>query len=219
MDVLGSTRARRPRPRGARARDRRSGADLDRDERIAISGVPSARTVACLAEQCVNHVVNCRPQAQARRSEIWRRAGGSRTRRCMITACGSGPRCGRRHASPRGYWTIGRRRECSSTAPRQAPLGHAARMTLASALPAVRPRSHRRRGVQSRNASLIAAVITVDRPGPRPRNCLIAPCRLCAPSAIGLQGSRIHRSASSDLAITRRGPGGLTMLASVERGV
>ena len=42
------------------------------DERIAISGVPSARTVACLAEQCAKHFVNCRPQAQARWSGIWR---------------------------------------------------------------------------------------------------------------------------------------------------
>jgi protein-tyrosine phosphatase len=34
------------------------------DERIAISGVPSARVVAGLAEQGVTHVVNCRPRAQ-----------------------------------------------------------------------------------------------------------------------------------------------------------
>jgi protein-tyrosine phosphatase len=37
------------------------------DERIAISGVPSARAVARLAEQGVTHVVNCRPRAQVRR--------------------------------------------------------------------------------------------------------------------------------------------------------
>jgi protein-tyrosine phosphatase len=36
------------------------------DERIAISGVPPARTVAWLAEQGVTHVVNCRPRAQVR---------------------------------------------------------------------------------------------------------------------------------------------------------
>lgn len=36
------------------------------DERIAISGVPSARAVALLAEQGVTHVVNCRPRAQVR---------------------------------------------------------------------------------------------------------------------------------------------------------
>ena len=36
------------------------------DERIAISGVPSVWTVACLAEQGVTHVVNCRPRAQVR---------------------------------------------------------------------------------------------------------------------------------------------------------
>jgi len=67
MDVLGSLRARRPRPRGV------SGADAAGpaltwigDERIAISGVPPARTVARLAEQGVTHVVNCRPRAQVR---------------------------------------------------------------------------------------------------------------------------------------------------------
>ena len=36
------------------------------DERIAVSGVPSAQMVARLAEQGVTHVVNCRPQAQVR---------------------------------------------------------------------------------------------------------------------------------------------------------
>jgi protein-tyrosine phosphatase len=36
------------------------------DERIAISGVPSGRTVGFLAEQGVTHVVNCRPRAQVR---------------------------------------------------------------------------------------------------------------------------------------------------------
>jgi protein-tyrosine phosphatase len=36
------------------------------DERIAISSVPPARTVAGLAGQGVTHVVNCRPRAQVR---------------------------------------------------------------------------------------------------------------------------------------------------------
>lgn len=36
------------------------------DERIAVSGVPSAQMVARLAEQGVTHVVNCRPRAQVR---------------------------------------------------------------------------------------------------------------------------------------------------------
>jgi protein-tyrosine phosphatase len=36
------------------------------DERIAISGVPVVQAVACLAEQGVTHVVNCRPRAQVR---------------------------------------------------------------------------------------------------------------------------------------------------------
>jgi protein-tyrosine phosphatase len=36
------------------------------DERIAISSVPSARTVAGLADQGVTHVVNCRP-----RLDVW----------------------------------------------------------------------------------------------------------------------------------------------------
>ena len=36
------------------------------DERIAVSGVPSARMVARLAEQGVTHVVNCRPHLQVR---------------------------------------------------------------------------------------------------------------------------------------------------------
>ena len=36
------------------------------DERIAISGVPSARLVAGLAEQGVTHVVNCRPRVPVR---------------------------------------------------------------------------------------------------------------------------------------------------------
>jgi protein tyrosine phosphatase (PTP) superfamily phosphohydrolase (DUF442 family) len=67
MDVLQSLRGRRPRPRGGPGPDA-AGAALTwiGDERIAISGVPPARTVARLAEQGVTHVVNCRPQAQVR---------------------------------------------------------------------------------------------------------------------------------------------------------
>jgi hypothetical protein len=51
---------------GAGARCRRRGAELDRGERIAISGVPSPRAVAHLAGQGVTHVVNCRPWAPVR---------------------------------------------------------------------------------------------------------------------------------------------------------
>ena len=64
MELLRSVRARRPRLRepGPAA----PGVVLSwiGDERIAISGVPSARAVARLAEQGVTHVVNCRPQVQ-----------------------------------------------------------------------------------------------------------------------------------------------------------
>ena len=68
MDVLRSVRARGPRPRGVPEPDAASPAlSWIGDERIAISGVPSARTVARLAEQGVTHVVNCRPRAQVRR--------------------------------------------------------------------------------------------------------------------------------------------------------
>jgi len=67
MDVLRSLRARGPRPRGMPGPDAASPAlTWIGDERIAISGVPSARTVARLAEQGVTHVVNCRPRAQVR---------------------------------------------------------------------------------------------------------------------------------------------------------
>ena len=57
-----------PRPRGAPGPDA-AGLSLSwiGDERIAISGVPSAWAVARLAEQGVTHVVNCRPRAQVRR--------------------------------------------------------------------------------------------------------------------------------------------------------
>jgi protein-tyrosine phosphatase len=63
MSVLGSLRAGLPRPRGAPAPDA-TGPVLSwiGDERIAVSGVPSARMVARLAEQGVTHVVNCRPR-------------------------------------------------------------------------------------------------------------------------------------------------------------
>ena len=67
MEVLRSVRAGRPRPRAAPG----PGAAAPvlswiGDERIAISGVPSARALAGLAGQGVTHVVNCRPRAQAR---------------------------------------------------------------------------------------------------------------------------------------------------------
>jgi hypothetical protein len=67
MDVLRSLRARWPCPRGVPGPDA-AGPALSwiGDERVAISGVPPARAVACLAEQGVTHVVNCRPRAQVR---------------------------------------------------------------------------------------------------------------------------------------------------------
>ena len=65
MDVLRSVRARRPRPREVPGPAAASPAlSWIGEERIAISGVPPARTVARLAEQGVTHVVNCRPRAQ-----------------------------------------------------------------------------------------------------------------------------------------------------------
>jgi hypothetical protein len=67
MDVLRSLRGRWPRPRWVPGPGVASPAlNWIGDERIAISGVPSARTVAGLAEQGVTHVVNCRPRAQVR---------------------------------------------------------------------------------------------------------------------------------------------------------
>src|SRR5215831_11552241 len=67
MEVRRSVRAGRPRPRGAPGAGAASPAlSWIGDERIAISGVPSARAVAGLAEQGVTHVVNCRPRAQVR---------------------------------------------------------------------------------------------------------------------------------------------------------
>lgn len=67
MDVLRSLQARWPRPRGAPGPGA-AGPLLSwiGDERIAVSGVPSARAVAGLAGQGVTHVVNCRPRARVR---------------------------------------------------------------------------------------------------------------------------------------------------------
>ena len=67
MRVLRSLRAGTPRPRGVPAPDA-TGPALSwiGEERIAISGVPSARMVARLAQQGVTHVVNCRPRAEVR---------------------------------------------------------------------------------------------------------------------------------------------------------
>ena len=65
--MLRSVRARRPRPREVPGPAAASPAlSWIGEERIAISGVPPARTVARLAEQGVTHVVNCRPRAQVR---------------------------------------------------------------------------------------------------------------------------------------------------------
>jgi len=67
MDVLRSARAGRPRLRPVAGPDAASPMlSWIGDERIAISGVPSARAVACLAEQGVTHVVNCRPWPNVR---------------------------------------------------------------------------------------------------------------------------------------------------------
>jgi protein-tyrosine phosphatase len=67
MDVLRSARVRRARPRGVLGPYAASPAlSWIGDERIAISGVPPAWTVACLAGQGVTHVVNCRARAQVR---------------------------------------------------------------------------------------------------------------------------------------------------------
>jgi protein-tyrosine phosphatase len=67
MEVLRSVRAGRPRSReAARPGAARPALSWIGDERIAISGVPSVRAVAGLAEQGVTHVVNCRPRAQVR---------------------------------------------------------------------------------------------------------------------------------------------------------
>jgi protein-tyrosine phosphatase len=67
MGVLRGWRAGLPRPRGMSG-SYAAGPALSwlGDERIAISGVPSAWMVAVLAEQGVTHVVNCRPRAQVR---------------------------------------------------------------------------------------------------------------------------------------------------------
>jgi len=67
MGVLRSVRAGLPRPRGMPG-PYAAGPGLSwiGDERIAVSGVPSARMVAGLAGQGVTHVVNCRPRALVR---------------------------------------------------------------------------------------------------------------------------------------------------------
>ena len=67
MGVLRSVRAGQWRPREV-AGPAAAGLSLSwiGDERIAVSGVPSAQMVARLAEQGVTHVVNCRPRAQVR---------------------------------------------------------------------------------------------------------------------------------------------------------
>ena len=67
MEVLRSVRAGRTRLRGG-PRPAAAGPLLSwiGDERIAISAVPPARTVAGLAGLGVTHVVNCRPRAQVR---------------------------------------------------------------------------------------------------------------------------------------------------------
>jgi hypothetical protein len=67
MDLLQGLRARRPRPRRVPGPDAAAAAlSWIGGERIAISGVPSPRAVAHLAEQGVTHVVNCRPRAPVR---------------------------------------------------------------------------------------------------------------------------------------------------------
>jgi len=66
MSVLRSVRAGLPRPRGMPGPYAADPLSWIGDERIAISGVPSARIVAGLAGQGVTHVVNCRPRALVR---------------------------------------------------------------------------------------------------------------------------------------------------------
>jgi protein-tyrosine phosphatase len=67
MGVLGSLGAGLPRPRGVPVPGaERQALSWIGDERIAVSGVPSVRVVAGLAEQGVTHVVNCRPHLQVR---------------------------------------------------------------------------------------------------------------------------------------------------------
>ena len=67
MGVLRYVSAGLPRPRGMPGPyDAGPGLSWIGDERIAISGVPSARMVAGLPGQGVTHVVNCRPRAQVR---------------------------------------------------------------------------------------------------------------------------------------------------------
>jgi protein tyrosine phosphatase (PTP) superfamily phosphohydrolase (DUF442 family) len=67
MDVLGNVRAGLPRPRWLPGPDAAGPApSWIGDERVAVSGVPSARMVAGLAGLGVTHVVNCRPRALVR---------------------------------------------------------------------------------------------------------------------------------------------------------
>ena len=66
MGVLGSLRAGLPCPRGMPRPGAGPALSWIGDERIAVSGVPSARAVAGLAGQGVTHVVNCRPRALVR---------------------------------------------------------------------------------------------------------------------------------------------------------
>jgi len=67
MGVLRYVSAGLPRPRGMPGPyDAGPGLSWIGDERIAISGVPSARIVAGLPGQGVTHVVNCRPRALVR---------------------------------------------------------------------------------------------------------------------------------------------------------
>ena len=67
MGVLRYVSAGLPRPRGLPGPDAAGpGLSWIGDERIAISGVPSARMVAGLPGQGVTHVVNCRPRALVR---------------------------------------------------------------------------------------------------------------------------------------------------------
>jgi protein-tyrosine phosphatase len=64
MDLLRTVGAGLPRPRGMPGPSAASLAlSWIGDERIAVSGVPSARMVATLAARGVTHVVNCRPRA------------------------------------------------------------------------------------------------------------------------------------------------------------
>ena len=148
MEVLRSVRGGRPRPREASGPGA-AGPALSwiGDERIAISGVPSARAVAGLAGQGVTHVVNCRPRAQVR----WRggpggRAGGLRPRAGRARAdAGSRPAAAARGVGGGG---VLRRAGAGGSAAgrgahplhrRPAPLGHAGLRGAAAARARQRP--------------------------------------------------------------------------------